>query len=723
MPALLAAAVCVPLLLALYLLKLRRRPVRVDAPFLWPKAADDVQANVPLRWLRPSWLLLLHLLLLAALLLALARPALHGDPLSGERVVLVIDASASMSARDASSDQTRLDMAKRRAQQLTDQLSGSLFAPRRSVAVVVLAGQARLASGWTSSTALLRAAIDAIEPTDQPGNLPSALALVDAILADTGDDNERTSDAPGPTSTVLLLSDGAFSSADAFASGDAALPPLPSGFVFERVGPAPATTIGDNVGITALAAQRDALDPALVRVFARLTRSRADALDMPIELLVDGAPMARRAVRLAPPAGAPQSLAEHELTVDVRPPSSSGLVLTLRLAQPDALAADDSASVVLPPARAPRVALVRPAPTLGIDSTSTTPTATPTTTPTIPPTAPAPAWLLGDALREVAAGGLIELSPAQAVQRAGDTQAPPIDLWVFDGVAPTPAMGFPSPPSAPTVSLGVLPALTPTLASVPSAEALAPVPLRAGGIFWDRSHPLLRSVTLDVLTVAGAMRAGQLAAGVPGAQVLVRSDDTPLVVALRTGPTEHVVVAFDLAQSNWPLLTSFPLFLANVVEQLTAGARSREGLSQRTDQPLLVRAQAGTTTIELDGPAALRVSVPPSTASAPGMVEAAPTAALASIPRTLSAGLPPRAGVYRVAGGVFPPGVPSVLAANLTDRTETSLASPATLAVAGAPLAGVSSVRTPQEIWHWFILAAFALLCVEWLLYARQARA
>ncbi|MFY7896637.1 MAG: BatA domain-containing protein, partial [Phycisphaerales bacterium] len=70
LPAIIAACICVPALLALYLLKLRRRPVRVGSVLFWPKASEDTQANVPLRMIRPSWLLLLHLLALAALLIA-----------------------------------------------------------------------------------------------------------------------------------------------------------------------------------------------------------------------------------------------------------------------------------------------------------------------------------------------------------------------------------------------------------------------------------------------------------------------------------------------------------------------------------------------------------------------------------------------------------------------------------------------------------------------------
>ncbi|MBZ0172981.1 MAG: BatA domain-containing protein, partial [Phycisphaerales bacterium] len=65
---LLAASLTVPPLVVFYLLKLRRRPLRVTSTMLWEQAAHDMQVNVPLRWIRPNWLLLLHALILALLL-------------------------------------------------------------------------------------------------------------------------------------------------------------------------------------------------------------------------------------------------------------------------------------------------------------------------------------------------------------------------------------------------------------------------------------------------------------------------------------------------------------------------------------------------------------------------------------------------------------------------------------------------------------------------------
>ncbi|MEN0020645.1 MAG: BatA domain-containing protein, partial [Planctomycetota bacterium] len=91
--AIVAGAFAVPALLALYLLKLRRRPVRVGSTMLWDEAASDLEANTPLRWLRASWLLALHLLILLLLLIALARPAIDGDPATGGRLFIAIDQS------------------------------------------------------------------------------------------------------------------------------------------------------------------------------------------------------------------------------------------------------------------------------------------------------------------------------------------------------------------------------------------------------------------------------------------------------------------------------------------------------------------------------------------------------------------------------------------------------------------------------------------------------
>src|SRR5918998_5250130 len=126
-----AAGIVVPSLLVLYFLKLRRREQTVPSTLLWRKAIQDLQVNAPFQRLRRNLLLFLQLLLLALLLLALAKPVANVTPTPGATTVLLIDRSASMSAKNADGKTTRLDEAKRRAKELVNAM------PRDATAMVI----------------------------------------------------------------------------------------------------------------------------------------------------------------------------------------------------------------------------------------------------------------------------------------------------------------------------------------------------------------------------------------------------------------------------------------------------------------------------------------------------------------------------------------------------------------------------------------------------------
>src|SRR5690242_11664210 len=97
--ALAATAIVVPALLILYFLKLRRREMPVPSTLLWKKAIQDLQVNAPFQKLRRNLLLLLQMLLLLLLTLALSRPVANYYRGAGKTSVILIDRSASMSAR------------------------------------------------------------------------------------------------------------------------------------------------------------------------------------------------------------------------------------------------------------------------------------------------------------------------------------------------------------------------------------------------------------------------------------------------------------------------------------------------------------------------------------------------------------------------------------------------------------------------------------------------
>src|SRR2546430_2238987 len=158
-PAAIAAVAAVPLLLVLYLLKLRRREMTVPSTLLWKKAVQDLQVNAPFQKLRRNLLLLLQLLLLLLLLLALSRPVTNYTPGAGTTTVILIDRSASMGASDADlKGKTRLDEAKRRAKELVDSMQ------RHAQAMVIAFDEsAETVMPLSGDVPALKRAIDSIQ--------------------------------------------------------------------------------------------------------------------------------------------------------------------------------------------------------------------------------------------------------------------------------------------------------------------------------------------------------------------------------------------------------------------------------------------------------------------------------------------------------------------------------------------------------------------------------
>jgi hypothetical protein len=81
---------------------------------------------------------------------------------------------------------------------------------------------------------------------------------------------------------------------------------------------------------------------------------------------------------------------------------------------------------------------------------------------------------------------------------------------------------------------------------------------------WKRDHPVLRDLDLGKLYVAEAMKLDPPA----GWDVLVEGAKGPLVVARRGPGRSEIVVAFDTTETNWPLKSSFPVFLYQATKWL-----------------------------------------------------------------------------------------------------------------------------------------------------------
>src|SRR5271155_684739 len=89
-------------IIALYFLKLRRRPVQVSSTLLWRRSLEDLHVNSLFQRLRRNLLLFLQLAAVFLMMFGLAGLRLKGTTGQGARYVLAVDNSASMNAADVS---------------------------------------------------------------------------------------------------------------------------------------------------------------------------------------------------------------------------------------------------------------------------------------------------------------------------------------------------------------------------------------------------------------------------------------------------------------------------------------------------------------------------------------------------------------------------------------------------------------------------------------------
>src|SRR5690349_3673997 len=179
-PLALLGLVFLPVVLAMYLLKLRRDEQVVPSTMLWKRLLTDVEANAPWQKLRRSLLLLLQLLLVALLAFLAARPFFERPAGLAGDVVVVIDTSASMASTDT--PPTRLEQAKDKVLDALKEL------PAGGTVSVIAAGRTALVVvNGTTDLGRVRAAIDSITVSPSTGDLGDALNLADALAARAGD--------------------------------------------------------------------------------------------------------------------------------------------------------------------------------------------------------------------------------------------------------------------------------------------------------------------------------------------------------------------------------------------------------------------------------------------------------------------------------------------------------------------------------------------------------
>jgi hypothetical protein len=660
-----AAAVAIPSLLILYFLKLRRKEVQIPSTLLWKKAVMDLQVNSPFQKLRRNLLLLLQLLILLALILAYSRPVSSAAPVAGEKTVLLIDRSASMSATDMDGGKSRLDEAKARAKKLVDTM------PRNGRAMVIeFDDAARLVQPMTTDRSALRTAIDNIKPSDRPTKLQTAYQLADAQMQVAGEDMRA-----GATPTdVVVYSDGKVADAAGLSSRGRVR--------FDKIG----TENAKNIGIVALSARRNYERPTEVQIFARLNNFGPEVVESAVSVSVAMIDPAKpgdlefinqqpATVRLLPARWdeAKRREAEKagtigrdsvELTVEL----TSAAVIRARVTNTDgdALKADNEAYIVVPPAKSLSVALVTD----------------------------------GNVFLEKLVNSLNLDKPAIIPTAKYDQELPgDYDVVIFDRHSP-PKL----PPAGNFIYYGAVPPDT-KLKAAKDAEGRVQYMENVSVLDWQRDHPMLRHLSLRQLFAANAMRLE-----LPlEAQTLVEGNKGAMVVLYREGRGTHLVITFDALDSNWPLRTSWPHFMYNALQYMAVGSdlQLRQSLVPGAT-PTLARSNLDRANVP---PTGLKLITPAETKTLP-------------LPAQGELALPPleQVGLYRTQ-----PAVPQFeqVAVNLCDPLESDLVPAAGVpGGVGEEIAAEGGAANRSEWWWWLVAAvALPVLLVEWFVYTRRVHA
>lgn len=691
----LIAAVAVPSLIILYFLKLRRKPLEVSTTLLWKKSIMDIQANAPFQRLRRNILLLLQLIVLGLLVAALAQPRSDRQTAGGQRVVIMLDRSASMSATDGdpnTRDWTRLDEAKKQALAVIETLRepGVLDRGQADEAMVVaFDAAAEIIQPFTTDKRALADAVRAIAPTDAPTAIAEAYRLAQAQrptrkLADDAGGTQPATDIEveglkgGPGYTFHLFSDGRIPDAEIF-KADAQQADTPPTFEYHMVGDAAA----HNLGLVALRAERAFDNPNRLSVFVGVQGTQPAPRDVDVELLINDRLASVRTVTV-PGADQPDPAA-------MRRPGSGGIVfqldepngvqITVRLAgiggvEGNALSNDDQGILMVPPAKRSAVALVTPG-----------------------------SLFLSEALRGLPLSRLDTLTPGQfeTLRAAGELNQ--FDVIVLDRYLPTPdASGTVLDPGRYLVFGAV-----PTLGVEDRGESGA-----STIIDWRRNHPVFRDLTLDGL-VMGKSRPMRIPDN-SGAVSLAETAEGPAIVEISDGTVRALAASFDLGQTNWPFQVGFVVYLGSAVEYLSGNTPDPEGPGSRQINPggvLSDRLPTGAASVRVVPPVGQSQELIP---ALDGRVVYGPIRHQ-GVYRVQWSGTPGATDAVDGSGGR----VTRLFAANLLDPAESDITPAQTLGLADRVVqASASADKGLLELWPFAVLAGLAVMLLEWWVYNKR---
>lgn len=222
------AALAAPIVV-MYILKVKRRRVSVPYLRLWEELLVETRARSLFQRLKRMYSLLLQLLILAAIVLGLTQPAFELSSVKKESVVLMLDTSASMLAREGEEgERSRYELMLERARDIVDGRSHE-----DEMMIVAVNDRVDVLASFNRNTLRLREALERAAPTKRALDIDRAYAFARQV----------TSDREHPV--ILFVSDGGAGEFERVAGED------------ENAGLVPIGESIANVGITRFAARKN----------------------------------------------------------------------------------------------------------------------------------------------------------------------------------------------------------------------------------------------------------------------------------------------------------------------------------------------------------------------------------------------------------------------------------------------------------------------------------
>jgi hypothetical protein len=660
-----------------YVLKMRRRRFEVPFSTLWQRVLREKEATSLWKRLKRLLSLLLTLLVLGLLLLAATEPRLGAADHDARSVVILLDASASMKARDGGDEQrTRMDAAIDQVRDIIEGMGGG-----DAAMVMRMDGQTTPLSRFERDMPRLINLVEKVQASDMPADLRRALgAAADALQG-------------RQEPMIIIVGDGAYDpQALASVTWKKAAPPAPAATDGEAAA-APGKRLDvvdlsgidvrylpvghsdDNVGIIAFNARRYATDKSSYEVYIEVQNTSKKPARRKLVLYNGDLATDVRTLELNPGerlrqiysrGGGEDSVLRASLEVDGQGAAAAG--------QPrrDVFPLDDQAWALLPARRKQRVLLVTKD-NLYLEG----------------------AMLVYDNIE------VDKLTPEEFDAQVGAGRLPEYAAVVLDEHTPA---ALPPPP-------------TNLLYFNPQGEG---APFRVRGQLArpritevNENHPVMRwlvlsDVNFDTSSTFDLDRER-------GEVALASSVRDPVIAAKRTADRKIVACAFSLASTDLMLRVAFPLFLVNALDWFASD-----------EADLLTTYATGTRArVPLDGVVGVSevtVTSPSRRESRAPLVDGQATFYAAEVGvHTLRAreAVQGQTAKGQAGGRVL---AEVSLAANLSSPTESNITPSRSLELGGVALARPEGfgMSHRQSIWMYLVLLAALLLGVEWLTFNRR---